>query len=280
MDVKKEPFGSLPDGTAVDIYTLTNDKGLRARLMTYGAILVSLEVPDRAGKLGDIVLGYDKLDGYLKGTPYFGAIVGRYGNRIAKGTFTLDGSDVHAGRPTTARTTCTAASRASTRSSGTAEPVERGRRRRREVHLPQQGRRGGLPRQPHGTVVYTLTERQRAQDRLRGHDRQGDAGQPDQPQLLQPRRRRQRRHPRPRARCSTPTDITPVDAGLIPTGELGPSRARRWTSPTPDGDRRHRDRPQVEGGYDHNYVLNEQRRRAWRWRRACPSRRAAGSWRS
>jgi aldose 1-epimerase len=92
MFVKMEPFGSLPDGTAVDLYTLTNEHGLKARLMTYGAILVSLEVPDRHGSLGDIVLGYDALDGYIKNNPYFGAIVGRYGNRIAKGQFTLNGA--------------------------------------------------------------------------------------------------------------------------------------------------------------------------------------------
>ena len=91
MDIQKQPFGLLPDGTAVDIYTLINGKGITARLMTYGAILVSLEVPDRAGKPGDIVLGYDSLDGYVKNNPYFGSIVGRYGNRIAKGRFTLDG---------------------------------------------------------------------------------------------------------------------------------------------------------------------------------------------
>jgi len=91
MDVTREPFGSLPDGTTVEIYTITNHKGLKARLMTYGATLVSLEVPDRDGKLDDIVLGHDSLAGYLKASPYFGAIVGRYGNRIAKGRFVLDG---------------------------------------------------------------------------------------------------------------------------------------------------------------------------------------------
>ena len=91
MDVTKAPFGSLPDGTAVEIYTLTNDKGLRARIMTYGATLVSLEVPDRNGKPGDITLGYDSLDGYLKASPYFGSTVGRVCNRIDQARFTLNG---------------------------------------------------------------------------------------------------------------------------------------------------------------------------------------------
>lgn len=91
MDVTREPFGNLSDETTVEIYTIKNDKGLKARLMTYGATLVSLEVPDRDGNPDDIVLGHDSLAGYLKASPYFGAIVGRYGNRIAKGRFVLDG---------------------------------------------------------------------------------------------------------------------------------------------------------------------------------------------
>ena len=91
MDMKKEPFGKTKDGQRVDIYTLANSNGMQARIMTYGAILVSLEVPDREGKPGEVTLGFDSLDGYLKGHPYFGAIVGRYANRIGKGKFTIDG---------------------------------------------------------------------------------------------------------------------------------------------------------------------------------------------
>jgi aldose 1-epimerase len=91
--VEKEAFGQTKDGVSVDLYTLTNASGMEVRAMTYGGIIVSLKVPDRDGQLGDVVLGYDSLDGYLKSSPYFGAIVGRYGNRIAKGKFTLDGED-------------------------------------------------------------------------------------------------------------------------------------------------------------------------------------------
>ena len=91
MDLKKESFGRLPDGTEIELYTLTNKNGLRVRIMTYGATIVSLEVPDREGKLGDVVLGYDPLEGYLKVNPYFGCLVGRYANRIAGGRFALDG---------------------------------------------------------------------------------------------------------------------------------------------------------------------------------------------
>jgi aldose 1-epimerase len=89
--ISQAPFGNTPDGTPVAIYTLRNSKGMEARIMTYGGIVQSLKVPDKNGKLGDVVLGYDDLDGYLKATPYFGALVGRYGNRIGGAKFTLEG---------------------------------------------------------------------------------------------------------------------------------------------------------------------------------------------
>jgi len=84
------PFGTLPNGDSVTLFTLTNVNGLSMDVMTYGGIVTALRVPDRDGKLEDVVLGYDNLDGYLKSSPYFGALIGRYGNRIADGRFTLD----------------------------------------------------------------------------------------------------------------------------------------------------------------------------------------------
>ena len=90
---KKTPFGHTPEGQAVDLYTLSNASGMRVAIMNYGGIVVSLEVPDRDGKLADVVLGFDSLAGYFDKSPYFGAIVGRYGNRIGAGRFTLDGHD-------------------------------------------------------------------------------------------------------------------------------------------------------------------------------------------
>jgi aldose 1-epimerase len=91
--VETEPFGETPEGIPVELYTLTNAHGLEVRAMTYGGVILSLKVPDRDGNLGDVVLGYDTLEGYLKVSPYFGAIIGRYGNRIANARFTLDGED-------------------------------------------------------------------------------------------------------------------------------------------------------------------------------------------
>lgn len=89
--VARAPFGKMPDGKAVESFTLTNANGVEVRAMTYGAIVTSVRVPDRSGAVGDVVLGFDRLDGYLKGHPFFGAIVGRYGNRIGRGQFILDG---------------------------------------------------------------------------------------------------------------------------------------------------------------------------------------------
>ena len=89
--VTESAFGQLADGRKVTLYTLTNSAGAEARVITYGAILVSLKVPDRQGTLRDVVLGYDDLAGYVKDTSFLGATVGRYANRIAAGKFTLDG---------------------------------------------------------------------------------------------------------------------------------------------------------------------------------------------
>jgi len=89
--VPEEAFGRMPDGRAVSLYTLINARGMKARLISYGAILVSLEVPDRQGQLGDVVLGFDDLESYIKRNPLFGAVVGRYANRIANASFSIDG---------------------------------------------------------------------------------------------------------------------------------------------------------------------------------------------
>jgi aldose 1-epimerase len=91
--VQKTAYGKMPDGVSVEAYTLTNPKGLKAEIITYGATLARLSVPDRKGKLADIVLGCNSLEEYLQQTNYFGCIVGRVGNRIAAGKFTLDGKD-------------------------------------------------------------------------------------------------------------------------------------------------------------------------------------------
>jgi aldose 1-epimerase len=91
--VSNVDFGKTTNGTPVELYTLRNSHNMEAKIMTYGGIVESLKVPDKNGNLGDVVLGYDTIDGYLTNSPFFGALIGRYGNRIANGKFTLDGQE-------------------------------------------------------------------------------------------------------------------------------------------------------------------------------------------
>ncbi len=89
--VTKQTWGTTKAGESVDLYTLTNAKGASVQIATLGGTVVSIKVPDKAGALGDVVLGFDSLDGYLGAHPFFGVLVGRYGNRIGNAAFTLDG---------------------------------------------------------------------------------------------------------------------------------------------------------------------------------------------
>src|SRR5512135_3162092 len=91
--ISHRPFGKTPDGTPVDLYTFRNANGVEVKICNYGGTVISFTAPDRNGNMADIVLGYDNLDDYIKNSPYFGCLVGRYGNRIAKGKFKLDGKE-------------------------------------------------------------------------------------------------------------------------------------------------------------------------------------------
>jgi len=91
MKIEKQDFGKTKDGVSADLYSLTNANGTEVDITNYGGIITSIIVPDKDGNMGDVALGFDNLDDYMKKSPYFGCIVGRYGNRIAKGKFTLNG---------------------------------------------------------------------------------------------------------------------------------------------------------------------------------------------
>ncbi|HWK44666.1 MAG TPA: aldose epimerase family protein [Stellaceae bacterium] len=93
MTVRRAPFGTLPDGRAVEVFTLVNRRGMTAEILTYGGTLLSLLVPDRDRRLADVVLGYGRLDDYVHRNQYFGALIGRYANRVGGGRFTLDGRE-------------------------------------------------------------------------------------------------------------------------------------------------------------------------------------------
>src|SRR4051794_40914050 len=92
MTAARAPFGTLPAGAAIDVFTLTNSRGAQVRAMTYGATIISIRVPDRAARFDDVVLGFETLEPYLTKARYFGSTVGRFGNRIAHGRFVLDGA--------------------------------------------------------------------------------------------------------------------------------------------------------------------------------------------
>jgi aldose 1-epimerase len=91
--IQRQPFGTVAEGQPAELFTLTNNRGMVVRFTNYGGIVTAIEVPDRNGKLEDVTLGFDSLQGYLGEHPYFGSLIGRYGNRIARGHFTLDGRE-------------------------------------------------------------------------------------------------------------------------------------------------------------------------------------------
>ncbi|HYA48470.1 MAG TPA: aldose epimerase family protein, partial [Burkholderiales bacterium] len=251
--VTKEPFGTLPDGTPVDLFTLTNRHGLEARITTYGGILVSLRVPDRSGRLDDVVLGFDGLAGYLGGHPYFGAIIGRYGNRIAKGEFTIGGVTYHLARNNNANS-LHGGLKGFDKVVWKVEPVHKfGAVGVKLTYLSKDGEEG-YPGNLAVTVVYTLTN----DDELRiayeavtdkatpvnltNHSYWNLAGQGKGDILGHV--------------VELEADkLTAVDsaANLIPTGELKAVKGTPFdfTAPHAIGERI----GLVEGGYDHNFVL-------------------------
>jgi aldose 1-epimerase len=251
--VTRSEFGKTPEGTAVDLYTLTNANGMTAKVMTYGALLTELHVPDRAGKPGDVVLGFDTLEGYLHGHPYFGATVGRVANRIAKGRFTLDGKEytlavnngpnaLHGGKKGFDKVVWTA------------EPVAGASAVKFTYRSPagEEGYPGTLT----ATVTYTLTDRNEL--RL---DYTATTDQPTPVNLTN--------HTYFNLAGPASGDVlgavlmidadkyTPTDDTLIPTGELRSVKGTPYdfTTPTPIGTRiaELKGNP---GGYDTNYVLN------------------------
>ncbi len=250
--VKKSDYGKMPDGTPVTMFTLTAEGGVEARIITYGGILVSLKTPDRKGVVGDIVLGHDSLADYMadKGT-YFGALVGRYANRIGNAAFTLNGvthklskndgqNSLHGG-PT-----------------GFAKRVWSGREIPGGVELTWLSKDGeeGYPGNLNTVVTYILTSRSlqvhytATTDKatvvnLTNHSYWNLKGDGDiLGNLLTIHADR----------------FTPVDAGLIPTGELKSVAGTPFDfrKPTAVGARINQNDPQLKlgHGYDHNWILN------------------------
>jgi aldose 1-epimerase len=258
--ITKQPFGKTKDGTAVDIYTLTNSRGVEARIMTYGGIVVSLKVPDRNGKLNDVVLGYDNLDEYVsKNSPYFGALIGRYGNRIANARFSLDGkvytlakndgaNHIHGGIKGFDKVVWQAHELKNNNKVGL-----------RLTYLSKDGEEG-YPGNLSVTVVYTLTDNNELKidysastDKdtvvnLTSHSYFNLAGAGTGNILGH-------------EVMINADRFTPVVKGLIPTGALSSVKGTPldFTVPTVIGARidQQNDQLILAGGYDHNWVLNK-----------------------
>jgi aldose 1-epimerase len=255
--LKKQSWGKASDAD-VDLYTLTNKNGMRVEITNYGARVVTLEVPDRTGKSDDVVLGFDSLSGYLTDNPYFGAVVGRYGNRIAKGRFMLDGKEyklavnngansLHGGIKGFDKVVWTAKDV----SGPEGQAVEL-------IYMSHDGEEG-YPGNLATTVRYTLTDNNELKihytattDKdtilnLTNHSYFNLAGQGNGDILGH-------------EMMIAADRYTPVDAGLIPIGELGPvaDTPFDFKRPTAIGARINNDNEQLKiaKGYDHNFVLN------------------------
>jgi aldose 1-epimerase len=255
--VKKAGFGRTAGGQDVDSYTLTNRKGAEARIITYGGAVVSLEVPDRRGHFDDVVLGFDRIEDYERQTFYIGALIGRYGNRIAKGRFTLDGVEyklpinsgehhLHGGP------------RGFDKVVWTAHPLTvRNGAALERTYLSKDGEEG-YPGDLSVRVVYTLTDANEL--------RIDYSAQTDKDTIVN-----LTQHNYYNLAGAGSGDIlnhqltinaarfTPTDAGSIPTGELRSVKGTPFdfTRPTAMGARINQADEQLKfgNGYDHNFVL-------------------------
>jgi aldose 1-epimerase len=254
--VEKQAFGKTPDGEEVDLYVLTNTQGTKAKVMTYGALLTELDVADRDGKLGDVVLGFDDLKGYLTRHPYFGCTVGRVANRIAKGKFTLDGKEYKLAT-NNGPNSLHGGDKGFDQKVWKAEVVKSPDGPAVRFHYDSKDGEEGYPGNLSCDVTYTLTndnalrlDYKATTDRptpvnLTNHSYFNLAGQ-DSGDVLN-------------HELTLYADrYTPTDKELIPTGEIKPVRGTPldFTKPEKIG-ARIGELKSGPGGYDHNFVLDK-----------------------
>jgi aldose 1-epimerase len=249
-------FGQTKDGQEAQLYTLRNAHGVEVSITTYGGTVTRLLVPDKAGQLGDVVLGFDNMSGYqspeyVKSGPYFGALIGRYGNRIRGGKFTLGGKEYTLAKNNGANH-LHGGQKGYDKVLWQAEPGSSAEGQTLKLSYLSKDGEEGYPGNLQVTVVYTLT----ADDALKiDYSATTDKATPVNltnhcyfnlgggADILG-------------HEVTIPADrYTVVDAGLIPTGELRPVKGTPFdfTSPHKVGERI----AQVPGGYDHNWVLNQ-----------------------
>jgi aldose 1-epimerase len=251
MEILRQAFGKMPDGESVDLYVLTNSNGMKAQIINYGATLVSLHVPDRNGDMDDITLGCDSIEDYMAASPYFGSTVGRYANRIAKGKFTLDGVD-YTLATNNGENHLHGGIKGFDKVLWVSEPFKQeGQIGVKFVYFSKDGEEG-YPGNLACTVTYRMTENNELHivyeaetDKatpvnLTHHSYFNLAGQGEGDVLSH-------------ELLLVADKYTPVDAGLIPTGEIRDvaDSPMDFSTPHAIGERIE----QVEGGYDHNFVL-------------------------
>lgn len=258
--VKQENFQTTYKNLKTDLFTIKNNNGVVMQVTNYGAKIVTLFVPDKQGNLGDIVFGYEQIDGYLGGDKYFGAVVGRYANRIAAGKFTLDGKEYQLPKNEGGKNLLHGGDSGFDDAVWTGEVTELPEGKAVKLNLLSPDGDQGFPGNLHVEVVYTLTDEndlivdytavtdkatvinlsQHSYFNLAGH-----AAGPilDHELVLNADR------------------FTPVDANLIPTGEIRPVDGTSFDFRTPHaiGERISNSEDQLilGKGYDHNFVLNK-----------------------
>ncbi|HET9373108.1 MAG TPA: aldose epimerase family protein [Vicinamibacterales bacterium] len=254
------PYGKTPDGQVIEVITLNNNRGVEMSVMTYGGTILSLKTPERRGQSGDIVLGFDSLESYFDKSPYFGCLIGRYCNRIAKGRFTLDGTpyqlpinndpnSLHGGTTGWDKVVW----KADTFQNAMGQGVVL-------THVSPDGDQG-YPGKVTADVTYTLTD-----DGRLVVDYHAVTDKPTVINLTQ--------HSYFNLSAGASADIlghqlmlnadryTPVDETLIPTGEIAAVEGTPFDfrTPTAIGARINQDHEQLKRGkgYDHNWVLTRQ----------------------
>jgi len=258
--IKPEAFHRTIDGSQVDLYTLKNANGLEAAITNYGGIVVSLMVADKNGKPGDVVLGYDTLNDYIGSTPYFGCLVGRYGNRIAKGRFTIDGV-VYQLAQNNLGNALHGGLKGFDKVVWQAEKVDSSDGPALRLTYTSKDGEEDYPGTLRCTVTYTLTNKNELKIEY--------SAETDKPTFVN-----LTHHSYFNLKDGGASDIlghelmikasrfTPVDKGLIPTGELRPVAGTPFdfNKPTAIGVRLASEDEQMQfgTGYDHNWVLDRQ----------------------